>query len=41
LEIGRERFQVSLDRGPRPAIRIRVGGELHEMEQGQTREFAL
>jgi alpha,alpha-trehalase len=41
LEIGRDAFHVSLDRGPRPSIRIRVRGEAYEMEQGDTRAFSL
>jgi trehalose/maltose hydrolase-like predicted phosphorylase len=32
---------VSFDRGSSPAVRIGYGGEVHEMSQGETREFAI
>jgi trehalose/maltose hydrolase-like predicted phosphorylase len=36
-----ERLVVSFDRGWSPAARIGYCGEVHEMEQGETREFAI
>jgi trehalose/maltose hydrolase-like predicted phosphorylase len=36
-----EALTISLDRGRSPAVRIGVGGEVHEMKQGETREFPL
>jgi trehalose/maltose hydrolase-like predicted phosphorylase len=34
------RLTVSFDRGWSPAVRIGFRGEVHDMEQGETREFA-
>jgi trehalose/maltose hydrolase-like predicted phosphorylase len=36
-----ERLTVSVDRGWSEAVRIGFRGEVHEMEQGETREFAI
>jgi trehalose/maltose hydrolase-like predicted phosphorylase len=36
-----ETLTISLDRSRTRAVRIGVGGEVHEMKQGQTREFTL
>jgi trehalose/maltose hydrolase-like predicted phosphorylase len=39
--VGTEKLTVSFDRGWSRAVRIGYRGEVHRMEEGETREFAI
>jgi trehalose/maltose hydrolase-like predicted phosphorylase len=41
IDLTDEKLTVSFDRGRSPAASIGYRGEIHEMEQAETREFAI